>query len=267
MNMKRILALLLCAVMLLPVFGCAGETGEITSGSGSGSDNAASGLAEAWVNEQIEANTLFSFEYDGQAFQEFIGGWDKSVDESTDEAGNKLVTLTYTQTEDKVVAKADILLYKDFEAVDWVINFENQNSADSPIISNIQALDAPFAYTGAVPELRYPNGANATEDDFKLLSADLSGEPVTLGSNGGRSACGTMPFFDIVTEQGGLVGAIGWTGQWTSTFSVSDQKVQMTAGMSKTNISLYAGESMRTPGPSPCCSLKAARTTACSDCP
>ena len=29
MNMKRILALLLCAVMLLPVFGCAGETGEI----------------------------------------------------------------------------------------------------------------------------------------------------------------------------------------------------------------------------------------------
>ena len=74
MNMKRILALLLCAVMLLPVFGCAGETGEITSGSGSGSDNAASGLAEAWVNEQIEANTLFSFEYDGQAFQEFIGG-------------------------------------------------------------------------------------------------------------------------------------------------------------------------------------------------
>lgn len=247
MNMKKILALLLCAVMLLPVFGCAGETGEITSGSGSGSDNAASGLAEAWVNEQIEANTLFSFEYDGQAFQEFIGGWDKSVDESTDEAGNKLVTLTYTQTEDKVVARADILLYKDFEAVDWVINFENQNSADSPIISNIQALDAPFAYTGAVPELRYPNGANATEDDFKLLSADLSGEPVTLGSNGGRSACGTMPFFDIVTEQGGLVGAIGWTGQWTSTFSVSDQKVQMTAGMSKTNISLYAGESMRTP--------------------
>lgn len=101
MNMKKILALLLCAVMLLPVFGCAGETGEITSGSGSGSDNAASGLAEAWVNEQIEANTLFSFEYDGQAFQEFIGGWDKSVDESTDEAGNKLVTLTYTQTEDK----------------------------------------------------------------------------------------------------------------------------------------------------------------------
>ena len=53
--------------------------------------------------------------------------------------------------------------------------------------------------------------------------------------------------FDIVTEQGGVIGAIGWTGQWTSKFSVADSRVQMTAGMSKTNISLYANESMRTP--------------------
>lgn len=132
--------------MLLPVFGCAGETGEGASGSG-GADSQASTQAEKWVREQIEANTLFSFEYGGKAFSEFIGDWDKKVDESADDAGNKLLTLTYTQPDDKVVARADILLYKDFPAVDWVVNFENQNSSDSPVISNIQALDAPLAYT------------------------------------------------------------------------------------------------------------------------
>ncbi len=87
----------------------------------------------------------------GRRFPEFIGDWDKKVDESADDADNKLLTLTYTQPDDKVVARADILLYKDFPAVDWVVNFENQNSSDSPVISNIQALDAPLGLHGRRP--------------------------------------------------------------------------------------------------------------------
>lgn len=236
--MKKLIAIALCLCLLLPLLsGCKG-----------GSDAPSSGTAaKAWVEKQIDDDTLFSFTYDGVPFADFISGWEKSVDKGTDDNGNTTLTLTYAQKDDQVTAQALITLYKASDAVEWVIHFQNEGKGDSPVIGEIQAMDTIYE-DGIDATLGYAKGSTLSEEDFTPLSAQLKdGENVTLYSSSGLSSNEFMPYFDIVSEGKGIIGAIGWTGSWKCVFRPESSGVRMTAGMTETRISLHAGEQMRTP--------------------
>lgn len=241
--MKRIVALLLCLLIVASLVACGkSEQGVNDTISETGD---ALAVAKEWVNKQIEENSLFSFEYDGVPFADFIGDWEKTVETTEDDNGNSVYTLTY-ESGDGVKAWADITLLADSAAVDYVCYFENTASSASKVISNIQALDSFVEGQGMT--LTYPNGSVMTEQDFERRDNDFSEETtVTLTNMGGRSSSGTMPYFDLVHENGGVITCIGWTGQWECTMTKAEDGVGIKAGMEETNISLYANESMRTP--------------------
>lgn len=228
--MKRIIALILSALCLLSLCAC---------GIG-GSEN----KAQAWLEEQMDNNTLFSFDYDGVPFADFISSWDKYVECTYGDNEDTLYTLTYEK--DGVTAKCDIILYKDYPAIDWVINFENTASADSKPISNIQALNTDYAMEN--PTVQYAYGGNSDGHDFEPLYFDFTeSDTLSFESVGGRSSNGYMPYYDMYNDAGGIVVAIGWTGQWTATFNKTENGVNLIAGMTETDIALHANESMRTP--------------------
>jgi alpha-galactosidase len=58
---------------------------------------------------------------------------------------------------------------------------------------------------------------------------------------------GYLPFFNLQWPRGGVVGAIGWTGQWMVSVGRSPGSVALKSGQELTHLRLHAGDSIRTP--------------------
>ncbi len=229
--MKKITAILLCLILLLGVLaGCDFTTTQ---------DKNALTRAQEWIELQIKENTLFSFDYDGENYSEHIRQWKKSVDKSEN-------SWTVTYKNDGMTAWSVITLDEELAALEWTNYFKNEGSANSPAISNIMAINSSVFIDSPIFTSAY--GSTASSTDFESFSVDLTKEDsYSMATHGGRSSEQAFPYFDISNGTIGVVGAIGWSGNWKADFAYEDGKVTMVAGMQKTNISLYAGEEMRTP--------------------
>ena len=92
-------------------------------------------------------------------------------------------------------------------------------------------------------------GSTCVAADF-LPAADSVpvGTEIRLAAIGGRSSDGSMPFFNIQWHGGGLLGAIGWTGQWAMRLArPNSERLLLEAGQETTHFRLHPGESVRTP--------------------
>ncbi len=231
--MKKIISLLLATILLLGVLAGCGTQGVQQDYS----DPVAT--AKAWIDTQIKNNTLFSFDYDGVAYADHIKKWQKTVDET--ENG---WTVTYKNGD--VTAWSEITFDEELAALEWTNYFKNEGSSDSPVISNIQALNSSVAIES--PVLSTANGSNDRADDFTPLSGDLvEAGTLTYETTGGRSSQNAFPYFDVCNGEHGIMLAIGWTGDWRANFVHNEGTVAITAGMQKTNIALHGNEDMRTP--------------------
>lgn len=228
---NRILACVLAILMLLGLAACGGKQEQALT---------ANKRAKLWIEEQLKNNTLFSFEYDGKPFKEAVKFFEKTV-ENTENGW----VLTY-KTPEKVTAWAEISYLEERSTIDWCCYFKNEGTADSPVISNIRAMDAVIKMDA--PVLTTAHGSDTDAEEFQPIRHDFAVENAfSYGSAGGRSSQGKFPYFDICDGNGGIVGAIGWTGQWTANFSFENKALAMDAGMAETAISLHADEDMRTP--------------------
>ena len=151
----------------------------------------------------------------------------------------------------KLRLTAEIRTLEGFDALTWVLFFENRGTQDTPILEDIQA--AAFALPtpkGGDYTLHFADGSTEKITDFQPRELLLtSGITLNLGPVGGRSSDGVMPFFNLASpEGGGLFFAVGWSGQWSASFArVEDGRVMVRAGMERTHLRLHPGERIRTP--------------------
>lgn len=113
------------------------------------------------------------------------------------------------------------------------------------MISEILPLDYSVEVKDAV--LTTTKGSKAQQDDFEPVSVNLNDGKYSMSSEGGRSSSGAFPYFDLSNGIYGVLGAIGWTGDWKAEFENDGGSVNVTAGMKETRIALFSGEEMRTP--------------------
>lgn len=134
-------------------------------------------------------------------------------------------------------------------AVEWVAYLRNDGDAVSPLIEDICALDTEAQVGDQSALVHHARGSNFRADDFEPLSAELSaGTEVTLKTYGGRSSQGYLPFFNLQVGDGGVIGAIGWSGNWRATFARDGNgRLAIRAGMQRTSLVLRPGEVIRTP--------------------
>jgi len=197
------------------------------------------GMARAWVEEQINNNTLFSFDYNDQAYAEHISTWEKNSVET--ETG-----WTVTYSKDSVTAWSEITIDEETASIEWTNYFKNNGSGTSKVISNIQAIKSDVTVADA--QFTSAFGSNNAATDFQPIHQDLTTAPTyTMESSGGRSSSGAFPYFEIHNGDYGVIGGIGWTGNWKASFAYADGDVSITAGMKETSIALKKGEQMRTP--------------------
>ena len=193
----------------------------------------------------------FSFVYDGRCSSYFLSGWERKerslprLDRHRDRR-----EVTYQDPETGLLIRAEVIIYQDFPAIEWLLSFKNTSSSDTPIIENIQALDKTLnCNTNEKCVIHYSNGALCSFDDFAPIKRTLSPKAnLRLQPGGGRSSSEVLPFFNVELEKRGMIYAIGWTGEWAASFVRSEQgSLQLQMGMDRTHLKLHPGEIIRTP--------------------
>lgn len=193
----------------------------------------------------------FSFIYDGRCSSEFLHTWVRSV-ETEDSADYVQHTVSWTDPATGLSVTAVVKAFKDYPAVDWIVYFENEGSADTPVIESIQALDVRTKTDDRAKAavLHRLHGDNCDRDCFQPFDTYLAcGRSISMAPFGGRSSSvSAFPFFNFEFEGQGIITAIGWTGQWAASFDrEAEVPTRIRAGMELTHLKLHPGEKIRTP--------------------
>ncbi|MGD0093922.1 MAG: NPCBM/NEW2 domain-containing protein, partial [Planctomycetota bacterium] len=215
--------------------------------------------ATVWLDELVPAPKAgelwpmdkppFLFSYDGKLSSGFLASWQHKT-QSKDEAGRVVHTAAWTDPQTGLDVAATATAFKDFPAVDWVLRFTNTGAQDTPILSQVAALDLLL---GTAKEqslvLDQINGDDCSERSFVPIERELkAGQSVALAPVGGRPSNGTFPFFNLQCGAGGFFVAIGWTGQWSASLRRDAAgPTGLQAGMELTHLLLHPGKTIRTP--------------------
>lgn len=197
------------------------------------------------------ASLPFSFRCGDQDSAALLAGWTRTVNlEETD--NDRVMHITWTDPGVGLAVTAEVKVFKRFPAVDWVLYFENHGNAPTPIISDIQALDVQLrtGHPRKSAVLHELEGDACGVTSFLPKEEALSvGNEIKRAPTGGRpSSISAFPWFDFEYEGQGFIGAVGWTGQWSTRFTrAQNGPTRARAGMEKTELFLEPGEKIRSP--------------------
>ncbi|MEK7414868.1 MAG: alpha-galactosidase [Planctomycetota bacterium] len=145
---------------------------------------------------------------------------------------------------------ATVTAWPDFPAVEWMLRLRNDGKVDSPLLSDVQALDVvlPAITTKPLTLLRI-TGDSCSFRSFTPADQELApGGSLTLAPVGGRSSNGTLPFFAVQQGDTGWFIAIGWSGQWQARIERDVAgALRLRAGLERMALRLHPGETVRTP--------------------
>lgn len=192
----------------------------------------------------------FSFVYDGHNSNELLRDW--TLDKTSRKLDKQRTerTLTWTDPKTGLVVRCVAVEYSDFPSVEWTIYLKNNGTRDTPIISDLKAIDIALDNkTGGEFLLHHATGSPANGSDYGPLETPLGpGTSKRFGATGGRPNSVDWSYFNLEWGGRGMIVAIGWPGQWSAEF-VRDQatRLQLRAGQEVTHFTLHPGEEVRSP--------------------
>jgi len=207
-----------------------------------------------WADEDQQPFTgtalPFSFRYGGAASTNFLKHCRRAV--ATKDAPDRTIhEVSWTDPDTNLRLSATVTSFKRYPAVEWVLQFENLGTQDTPLLQDLQTLDVQLrtGYSRKPVQLHHLMGDVCSERSFLPLETEVEpGKPVALAPDGGRSSNGAFPFFNVQYGDEGMITAIGWSGQWRATLERSDAgPTTLRAGMEKVSLRLHPGEQIRTP--------------------
>jgi alpha-galactosidase len=208
------------------------------------------------VPEAKAVELFFSFIYDGKPSAELLKTWElKRSSQKLDDHRTRH-TLTYTDPKTKLELRCVGVEYNDYPTVEWTLYFKNAGNKDTPILSDIQALDIQIERpAGASSEqtefrLHHAVGSPCLPKDYQPLLTTLGpGVDKRIGGAGGRPTCSDMSYFNLEWPgHEGMIIAVGWPGQWASSFTRDKENhLRIRAGQELTHFKLLPGEEVRSP--------------------
>jgi alpha-galactosidase len=210
----------------------------------------------AWVQRNLLTATNippFSFTYHGQPSSALLPSWVRVESDTTLDANRIQHVLTWTNAGIPLQVKCVAVEYSDYPLVEWTVYLKDISVVNTPVVQNIQGLDTSFSRTNG-PEfvLNGNQGDFTTADSYQPFQVTLGPNAVKTFAppESGKSTDGPngWPYYNLQVPGGGIILAIGWPGQWASSFTrdaANDLRVQ--AGQELTYMYLKPGEEIRTP--------------------
>jgi len=192
----------------------------------------------------------FSFTYGGRPSSELLKTWEFKRDARKLDAQRTQHTLTYTEPKTGLVLRCVAVEYHDFPTVEWTLYFNNSGQADTPILENIQALDAAWERPGdAEFLLHHAAGSLANKSDYAPRETALGpGATKRITAAGGRPTNTDWSYFNVQWGGEGAIVVVGWPGQWAAEFNRdAGRGLHVRAGQELTHFKLLPGEEVRSP--------------------
>jgi alpha-galactosidase len=192
----------------------------------------------------------FSFVYGGKASAKLLKDWpceraSRKLDEHRTERSS-----VWTDPGTALQVRCVGIEYDDFPTVEWVVHFKNTGAQDTPVLSDIQAVDLALK-RGSQGEfiLNHHAGDNCSPESYEPRRLTL--EPKSqhrFAPAGGRPTTVGFPYFNLEWPGEGLIIVIGWPGQWAAKFTRdAGNGVRVRGGQELTRFKLHPGEEARTP--------------------
>jgi alpha-galactosidase len=199
--------------------------------------------SEVGLGEALPEGAPFAFRCDGRPSAELLPDWTRLV-----EARPEGAQVTWRDPASGLTCRLELRTFAGFPAVEWVLHLRNDGDRDGPLIEDLRSLAMPWN-GGADVRLHRSRGSPCRIDDFEYLSEALPcGGRLAMAAGGGRSSCDWLPFFNLECGGGGVIAAIGWTGQWAAEFAHGDDgRIAINAGIENVHLRLRPGEEIRTP--------------------
>lgn len=212
-------------------------------------------MKSAWFKEHLtdaKSRLPFSFTYDGQTSAKLLAEWPAKMANERLDAQRTRQTIIWTDPKTGLEVKCVAVDYADYPAVEWTVWFKNTGQADTPILKDIQGLDATFTRPAQGEFVLHGNkGDWNVAEGFEPYRRTLApGSTQRFAPNGGRPTNGPdgWPYYNLQMPGGGLILAIGWPGQWASSFTRDDKNgLRIVAGQELTSLTLKPGEEIRSP--------------------
>ncbi len=199
----------------------------------------------------------FSFSYNGQSSATLLPLWTRVETDTVLDTNRTQHVITWSTNGLSVRCVA--VAYSDYPVVEWTVYLTNTGTAATPMLTNLQALNltlsnTPTATTNAFT-ICYWNGDLDASNSFQpyYYTPKVTGTPYgsisfSPPSYSGKSCDTAWPYYNVEEPGGGLILAIGWPGQWASSFTgQAVNKLQILAGQQTTHLVLNAGEQIRSP--------------------
>jgi alpha-galactosidase len=197
-----------------------------------------------------EAKPWLSFTYGGKSSAELLVAreWKPTGRKLDDQRTER--TITWTDPKTGLEVRCTSVEYSDFPVVEWTVCLRNTGENDTPLLENIQALDARWDRNdGGEFVLRGIRGDDCTPNSYEPYEHTLGpNAKKTFAPGGGRPTDTAFPYYNLSMPGGGLIVVVGWPGQWASSFTRDAAKgLRITAGQELTHLCLKPGEEIRTP--------------------
>ncbi len=203
----------------------------------------------------------FSFIYDGKSSEQLLPGWKRSETKKSLPDDRVQTITTYTDPATGLEVTWEATEFAPFGAVEWVVRLRNTGAADTPMIEKLLALDQKIALPpgtvffhhvlGSAERAVNSGAAPGMTSDYRRVDQRLEvGEECHLAHYGmkqGKHVETDLPFFNAQWENGGLIGGIGWTGEWTLAARSQADGLAIAIGQELTHFRLHPAESVRTP--------------------
>ncbi len=204
-----------------------------------------------WYEENIltDSNPAYNFRVGVKELQNNINDWTFEIGEESEEGavyrGGKTTYVTLTHKKSNLVATVEATIYEETASCDWTVYIENKGDENSPTVSDFYAADCVLP-TGRKTEAYFSKGSFTEADDFELTKTDVSHLPIKFTANGGRTES-FMPYFNTLGKDGGVVLAVGWSGQWYTSLAQKSDGVKINVKQENLRGYLEPDESIRSP--------------------
>jgi alpha-galactosidase len=197
---------------------------------------------------------FFSFRYDGKPSAEVLKTWECQRSNRVLDDQRTEFTIVYTDPTTGLALRLVGVEYRDFPVVEWTLYFKNAGQQDTPVIEDIQALDLRLQRaTDGEFVLHGIKGDFYSAESYEPYRLELAPGAVKEGApppSSGKSCDGPegWPYYNLQMPGGGVILAVGWPGQWSSSFARDpDRGMRIRAGQQITHLVLKPGEEIRTP--------------------
>lgn len=207
--------------------------------------------AHSWAVKFAHEDKPFSFIYGEQSSSEFLKSCHVKYTENRLGSTRLKKTVVFSDPKTGLTMRAEMIEYTDYPVIEWTLYFKNNGTTDTPILSNIQALDTHISgKQDNQYRLHHYTGSSSIPEDFEPHVSDLlpNADPVKFAPFGGRSSNGTWPYFNVEGTGEGIILALGWPGQWAASFAQDEKhNLNIRMGQELTHLKLHPGEEIRTP--------------------